>query len=564
MKNIGKSYSLWINELNKISPKAAKTLSKMSEEEINNGFADDIQFGTGGLRGVLGLGPNKINVYTVRKVTKALCEFHIGQEEKGVVIAFDTRRDSDIFSYVVANTFLEKGYKVYLFKSLVPIAILSYTIPKLDAICGVMITASHNPSKYNGYKVYDKNGTQVLPNDANKITDIYNKTTLFDGTLPNSKLIIHPNLTILGDETLFRYQEYIENLLVERKSFSDNGHEINIIYSPIYGTGYIPIKNLLSKLGFSNVRYVQTQPDSNFGGLRMPNPESMDVYSEALKLCETDRADIIFSTDPDCDRVGVLVNHKDKYISLSGNQLGALMLNYIIESQDTTGGALITTIVSGGLAKTIARENGLGVYLDLTGFKFIGHRAHGWQTNGGPKFIFGYEESYGYLTGDEVHDKDGVISSMLICAIALKEKLACSDMYEKWLSLCSKYGYFIEDLETRNLPIIGFRETIAKAMDRLRQNPFEMMGNSTPKYVEDYDIGKKIMPNGDKKPLDIDDKSDVLKFFIDDDNWVAVRPSGTEPKIKLYFAVKDVDEKSAKIKLNALKEAMVKRIDKLI
>ena len=505
------------------------------EKEIEDRFYKNLEFGTGGLRGVIGAGTNRINKYTVRRATYGLANYILekcGEEgkTKGVVIAYDSRYKSEEFSTEAAKTLAACGIKAYIFDSLRPTPQLSFALRHLGCVAGIVITASHNPPEYNGYKVYWTDGGQVCPDiakeiitEVNKIED-YSKIPTTDS---NNKLIVTLDETV---DTAFC--DAVKKQVINQELINKVGKDIKIIFTPIHGTGNLPIRRVLSEVGFKNVSVVKEQemPDSNFSTVAYPNPEEKEVFDIAIEMAKTDGADIIIGTDPDCDRVGVVVKDNDgEYIVLNGNQVGSLLVDYVMsnkveEIKEMHNPMIVKTIVTSELGAEIAKSYGVGCVDTLTGFKFIGEKIHQYEQDKSATFVMGYEESYGYLVGTHARDKDGVVSALLISEMAAYYYDKNMTLYEGLQEVYKKYGYYREELQSITLKGIDGMEQIKSIMNTFRTSNIKEIAGIKVAELKDYSQGIDNLP-----------KSDVLKFILEDNSWIAVRPSGTEPKIKFYY-----------------------------
>lgn len=519
---------------------------KDNNKEIEDRFYKDLEFGTAGLRGFIAAGTNRINKYTVRRATYGLANYIIKnttEEEKnrGVVIAHDNRHMSREFCMETASTLAACGIKAYIFDSLRTTPELSFAIRNLNAISGVVITASHNPPEYNGYKVYWEDGAQVMPNIANAITEEINSIVDYS-TIPtltdeNKDLII-----MLDEKQDTDFIEAVKKQVIRKELVKEIGKEFKIVYTPLCGTGNIPIRRALKEVGFENVIIVKEEenPDPNFAGIEYPNPEDQKALDRGINLAKEVGADLVIATDPDCDRVGVAVKTlNEEYELLTGNQIGGMLTNYIIEglkekNELKSNSTLIKTIVTSEFGADIAKSNNIEVLNVLTGFKFIGEKIKLFEENNEKTYLFGYEESYGYLVGTHARDKDGVVASVLISEMAAYYYANGKSLYEGLMDLYEKYGYFKE--ETISLTLSGI-EGIAKInniMAYFRENEIREINNTKVIEVKDYQKGIDSLP-----------KANVLKYFLEDGSWIAIRPSGTEPKLKFYIATKGKTELEA-------------------
>lgn len=545
---------------------------KDNENEIKERFFKDLEFGTGGLRGVLGAGTNRMNIYTVRKATQGLANYIIKQkgEKKGVVIAYDSRRMSPEFAMETALCLAANNIKAYLFGSLRPTPQLSFAVRELGCIAGVVITASHNPPEYNGYKVYWEDGAQITPpRDAEIIREV-NAITDFAATktMDKEEAIKKGLLTIIGKEVDDKYIESLKKLVIN--PISEEGKELRIVYTPLHGSGNIPVRRILNELGFKNVYVVPQQelPDPDFSTVEYPNPEDPEVFSLAIELAEKVNADLILATDPDADRLGIQVrDNSGKFVLFNGNMTGALIAEYVFSQKAEKGilpknSALIKTIVTGNISDQIAKEYNATLIEVLTGFKYIGEQIKYFEETGSHEFIFGYEESYGYLVGTHSRDKDSVAAVMVLCEAAAYYKTKGISLYEQMERIFKKYGYYKEKTVSYTLKGIEGMEKIKSIMEGYRKNPPKTAGGYQILKIRDYKSDTITdLITGEIKPTNLP-KSDVLYYEMNDDAWCAVRPSGTEPKIKFYFGVKGNSREDAEEKLNRLINDEVFRVQK--
>ena len=538
---------------------------KEDEKEIEDRFYKNLEFGTAGLRGIIAAGTNRINIYTVRRATFGLANYilkNTSKEEqaRGVVIAHDNRFMSREFCIETANTLAACGIKAYIFDGLRTTPELSFAVRNLNTIAGVVITASHNPPEYNGYKVYWEDGAQVMPEIANAITEEINAIEDYS-TIPTLSEENKDLVVLLGDKQDTAFIEAVKTQVIRKELVEKVGKDFKIVYTPLCGTGNVPVRRALKEAGFENVLVVKEEemPDSNFAGIEYPNPEDKKALTRGIELAKAEGADLVMATDPDCDRVGVAVRTTSgEYAMLTGNQIGGMLTNYIIESQKAENklkdnGVLIKTIVTSEFGADIAKANNLEVMNVLTGFKFIGEKIKSFEENNNEKtYLFGYEESYGYLVGTHARDKDAVVASLLIAEMAAYYYSKGMSLYEGLQELYKKYGYFKE--ETISLTLAGKEglEKIAEIISYFRNTNIESINNKKVVEVKDYAKGIDGLP-----------KSNVLKYFLEDESWVAVRPSGTEPKLKFYIAVKGNDEAECDTKVAGIKADIDEIVNKL-
>ncbi|GAA0091494.1 phospho-sugar mutase [Paraclostridium bifermentans] len=552
-----KNYEEWINNPYFDDETRQELMNiKGDNKEIEDRFYKNLEFGTGGLRGVIGAGTNRINDYTVRRATFGLANYILKKcgedgKQKGVVIAYDSRHKSAEFCLETAKTLAACGIKAYIFDSLRPTPELSFAVRHLGCIAGVVITASHNPPEYNGYKVYWTDGGQVCPVIASEIINQVNEVKEYSTipTISKNEAIENGLLEIIGNEVDTAFIEAVKTQVLRQDIIDKVGNDIKIFFTPIHGTGNIPIRTVLKEVGFKNVEVIKEQelPDPNFSTVKYPNPEEKEVFNIAIEKAKKEGADIIIGTDPDCDRVGVVVkNTEGEYIVLNGNQVGSLLVNYVLENlknenklpQNPT---IVKTIVTSELGAVIAKSFGVESIDTLTGFKFIGEKIHEFENSNEKTFIMGYEESYGYLVGTHARDKDGVVASLLISEMAAFYYEKGMSLYEGLMDIYSRYGYFREELKSITLKGIDGMEKIKSIMNYFRNSNIESIGGLKVNDIKDYSKGIAGLP-----------KSDVLKFILEDNSWVAIRPSGTEPKIKFYFGCNGKDKNTVDCKIDCI------------
>ena len=540
-----KIYKRWL-ESTTVDEETKVEITSLSDKEIEERFYCNLEFGTGGLRGVMAAGTNRMNIYTVRLATQGLANEILdcnGAKEKGVVIAFDSRNNSKLFAKETAKVLCANGIKTYLFESLRPTPELSFAVRYLGCARGVVITASHNPKEYNGYKVYGEDGAQIEPETAKKIIGYINKTDIFD----DIKLCTDREPIVIGEDV---DKAYIK--AVKKQSFGINiPDDFKIVYTPLHGSGNILVRRVLDEIGVNNVFVVpeQEMPDGDFPTVKSPNPENSEAFTLAIEYARKQNADIIFGTDPDSDRIGVVVRNADgEYVVLNGNQTGTILCEYILRNMKEKGiiptdAKVVKTIVTTEMVKTVSDDFEIELVDVLTGFKFIGEQIKLLEDKGCPEnFIFGLEESYGYLKGTYARDKDAVVAAMLVAEVAAECKTKGITLYERLIELYEKYGFYIECLETKTLKGIDGRKQIDAIMNKFRTEKLPFVVNE----VKDYSRGIDGLP-----------KSDVLKFFLENDGWFAVRPSGTEPKIKFYFGIRGNSAEESKKILMKLKESVL-------
>lgn len=548
-----------------------------NDKAIQERFYKDLEFGTGGLRGIIGAGTNRLNIYTVSKATQGFANYIIKQGEdavkKGVAIAFDSRRMSPEFAEITALVLNGNGIKTYIYPSLRPTPMLSFAVRELNCTGGVVITASHNPPEYNGYKVYWADGGQVpYPRDEAIIEEVNAVTDFHTIKTANKDEAVKAGLfNVIGEEVDEAFDKNVLAQIVNPEIIKEQ-HDLKIVYTPIHGSGNKPVRRVLEKAGFENVTVVPEQelPDSEFTTVGYPNPENPAVFELAIKLAEKIDADIILGTDPDCDRVGAVVKTKDgSYTVLTGNMTGTLICNYICSQKAKLGtlpknGALVSTIVSSEMTKAIAKKYNLAYFDVLTGFKYIGEKIKEFEQTGDYQYVFGFEESYGCLSGTYARDKDAVVASLLICEMAAYYKSRGMSLYDGLMELYDTYGVYKEIIHSITLKGIEGIENMKKIMDTLRKDaPSEIAGvkvTETRDYLEDKIVD---VATGKVSPTNLP-KSNVLYFTLADDTWFCVRPSGTEPKIKIYFGTKADTVENAEKKIATAQDGIMKVVNSVL
>ncbi|MCI9663149.1 MAG: phospho-sugar mutase [Lachnospiraceae bacterium] len=537
------------------------------EKEIEDRFYKELEFGTGGLRGVIGAGTNRMNTYTVRKATQGLANYIIkqGGKDKGVAIAYDSRRKSPEFADEAALCLAANGIKAYVFDALRPTPELSFALRTLNCISGIVITASHNPPEYNGYKAYWEDGAQVTaPKDREIIEEVKNVTDYHEvKTMSKEDAIAAGLYRVIGKEIDDAYMVELKKQIIHPEIIKEVADDIKIVYSPFNGTGNVPVRRILSELGFKNVYVVpeQEMPDPDFTTLEYPNPEDPKAFTLALKLAKEKNADIVLATDPDADRLGIyaLDTKSGEYIPFTGNMSGMLIAEYILRERTNTGKmpenpALVTTIVTTNMAGAIARDYNVKFIEVLTGFKFIGEQIKLFEQTGSNNYVFGLEESYGCLAGTHARDKDAVVAVMCLCEMAAWCKKNGITVWDQMLNLYEKYGYYKETQYAITLKGIDGAAQITEMMNRLRSNPPRNFGDLTVKEFRDYDRDVAVnLETGQEKSTGLP-KSNVLYFDLSNDSWCCARPSGTEPKIKFYMGVKGDSLEDAKARVEKLTE----------
>jgi phosphoglucomutase len=536
-----------------------------NDKELEDRFYRDLEFGTGGLRGVIGAGTNRMNRYTVAKATQGLAQF-IKKQAQGrpssVAIAYDSRNQSPEFALEAALVLAGNGVKAYVFESLRPTPELSFAVRHLGCAGGIVVTASHNPPEYNGYKVYGNDGGQLVPHDAEQVlAEIYTVDKLSGiKRLEQSAAEAQELLQWIGSEVDEAFVNAVSGVSLHPDTVKRMSDRFNILFTPLHGAGNLSVRNVLERIGFDNVHVVpeQEKPDANFSTVKSPNPEEREAFTLALGMAKETKADIIIGTDPDCDRMGAVVqNDEGDFIVLNGNQSGAIMAYYVLDSLKQRGelpdnGVLIKTIVTSEMGAVIARSFGVSTINTLTGFKYIGEKMTEFEKTGEYRFLFGYEESYGYLAGTYCRDKDAVLASMLICEAAAYYKSQDKTLYDVLQELYGKYGYFREQLESRTMKGKDGLEQIKGIMEDWRNNAPASVAGIQVVGVQDYSKGIDGLP-----------VENVLKYTLADDSWFCLRPSGTEPKIKMYFAVRGSSVEDAGERLEQLRVSVMSRVDQI-
>ncbi|KAB2451014.1 phospho-sugar mutase [Bacillus sp. CH126_4D] len=547
---------------------------KQDEKKIEDSFYKNLEFGTGGMRGELGAGTNRLNVYTVRKATQGLAKFieKLGEEAKkrGVVVAYDSRHKSPEFAMEVAATLGAHGITTYVFESLRPTPVLSFAVRYLHTVSGIVLTASHNPPEYNGYKVYGEDGGQLPPKEADELISYVNavEDELTVEVADVEQLKADGLLHIIGQEVDDAYAAELNNVIINKEMVQNVGKDLKIVFTPLHGTSNISVRRGLEEVGFTDVTVVKEQelPDPNFSTVKSPNPEEHAAFEYAIRDGEKVGADVLIATDPDADRLGVAVrNHDGEFQVLTGNQTGALMLDYLLSQKKENGtlpenGVVLKTIVTSEIGRTIAKAYGLDTVDTLTGFKFIGEKIKQYEESGQYEFQFGYEESYGYLIRPFCRDKDAVQSVLFACEVAAYYKSQGKTLYDGLLEVFTKYGFFREDLVSLTLKGKDGAEQIQEMMATFRENPPKEVAGLIVVAVEDYKASiVTSLQDGHKEEIHLP-KSNVLKYQLEDGSWFCLRPSGTEPKIKFYFGVQDSSLQNSEQKLLTIKEDIMNRL----
>ncbi len=566
MNDVKKEYSFWLEDSYfDDATKAELKAIENDENEINERFYKNLAFGTGGLRGIIGAGTNRMNIYTVRKATQGLANYIIkqGGRDKGVAIAYDSRRMSPEFADEAALCLNANGIKAYVFDALRPTPELSFAVRTKKCIAGIVVTASHNPPEYNGYKVYWEDGAQVTsPKDTDIITEVNNVTDYHTvKTMDKEKAIAEGLYIVIGSEVDDLYMAELKKQIIHPEIIKAVAKDIKIVYSPFHGTGNVPVRRILKELGFENVYVVPEQelPDPDFTTLDYPNPEDPKAFTLALKLAREKGADVVLATDPDADRLGIYAydTHSGEYVPFTGNMSGMLIAEYILRERTKTGTmpsnpALVKTIVTTNLADPITEKYGVKLIEVLTGFKYIGEQIKWFEEKGTNNYVFGLEESYGCLAGTHARDKDAVVAVMCLCEVAAWCKYNNITLWDQMLNIYKEFGYYKEDLYTITLKGMDGSEKIAEMMKKLRENPPKNFGDLKVLKFRDYSNDTLTdLATGNVTSTGLP-KSDVLYFDLENDSWCCARPSGTEPKIKFYMGVKGNSLEDAKAKVDKL------------
>ena len=573
------AYKFWL-ENEYFDSDTRDELEKIKDEpkEIEERFYKDLDFGTGGLRGIIGAGTNRMNIYIVRKVTQGLANYILKKDreyaQKGVVIAYDSRHKSPEFALEAARVLSGNGIKAYLFDELRPTPELSFAVRYLGAAAGIVVTASHNPKQYNGYKVYGEDGAQLALDDSDAVLDEIEKIVdIIKVSVADKAEAVKSDLfCIIGKEIDDAYISCLKTLSINPEMVRKVSDSFKIIYTPLHGAGNKPVRRILHETGFKQILVVKEQelPDPDFSTVKYPNPEERDSFKLAIKLAGKEGVDLIIGTDPDCDRVGVVVrNSSGEYVVLTGNQIGCLLLDYILSQKKAAGtlpsnGFTVKTIVTSEMARTIARYYNIELLEVLTGFKFIGEKIKELDEFGTRKFLFGFEESYGYLAGTFSRDKDGVVTCMLICEMAAYYKTRGMSLFEGLEEIFKKHGYYVEGITSFTLEGKEGIADIQNAMNALRIGKSTKFNDSEAVAIRDYMLQTRYdTVTGNSTDISLP-KSNVLYYEMKDGSWFCIRPSGTEPKIKIYYGVSENNGVNANKKLEHLKENVLDTIKKYL
>jgi phosphoglucomutase len=572
-----KEYERWLAN---VTPQEQQELLAIStdQKELADRFTLPLAFGTAGMRGTIGLGTYRMNLYTVRRATAGLAQFITelgeGAKQKGVLISYDTRRMSYEFALAAARVLGASNIRVYLFENVRPVPLCSFAIGHLGTTAGIMITASHNPKEYNGYKVYGDDGAQMSPEHTAKVVAYIDKADYFGieeeaitvdkreqvKGLDNQNISDH--ITVVGTTVDEAYYQSIEKLSLSPDAVAKQGKNLRIVYTPIHGTGYVPVTTILKRMHIPyDVVEEQAMPDTEFSTVKVPNPEQPDALSLGIKLADKLGSDVVIGTDPDADRMGVAVrNDKGTFVLLNGNQIGSLLMDYILLRHTELGtlpanAAVVKTIVTTSLGKSIAQSYGVTCYDVLTGFKFIGEKINEWAVSKAHTFMFGYEESYGYLSGTHAKDKDAVVSAMLFAEMVCYYKDKGVSIYERLQALFAKHGYYTEKSESTSFPGLDGMAVMAKKMDALEHTAITSLSGYQVAYTDNYNARVRTYADGKTEPITLP-QSKVMYYALTSGDWVCARPSGTEPKLKVYVSAKGATKEEADDKANVLIAAL--------
>lgn len=566
-------YKTWLKS---VTPEEQKELEGIGQKEINERFGMPLAFGTAGMRGEIGMGTFRMNNYTVRRATYGLALFiaSLGADakRKGVVISYDTRRCSYEFALSAAAVLSKAEIKVWLFEDVRPVPMCSYAIRKLAAIAGIMITASHNPKEYNGYKVYGDDGAQMSPEDTGKVVDYIEKVEDYFA-IPTDTISVtsikgkdgeklNDFVTVIGESLDESYYSEILKLCLSSEAVKIHGKDIKLVYTPIHGAGYVPVTTVLKKIGIkATLVEEQAHPDTEFSTVSTPNPENADTLKLGIELGDKIGADVVIGTDPDCDRMGLAVRNTatKKFMLLNGNQIGVLLLDYILTRLREDGklpvnGAIVKTIVTTTLADKVAESFGIKVFDVLTGFKFIGEKIKEWEQSGEHTFIFGYEESYGYLRGTHARDKDAVVACMLTAEMACYYESLGKGLYDRLQEIFGEYGYYVEENASIVYKGIEGMQIMSSVMSTLRKKFISAVAGEKVLYNADYKAGEKYYADGRREKISLP-PTDALYYALQE-GFICIRPSGTEPKLKLYILCKAENQEAAKRKAVCLMEGI--------
>ena len=558
------NYEQWLNDPRLDEESRAELLAiKDDEKEKEYRFGGELEFGTAGMRGIIGCGMNMMNVYTVMRASEGLSRYisSLGEEAKkrGVVISYDTRRKSRLFAEKSAGVLAKNGIKAYLFSEVHPVPMLSYAVRYLKTVAGVMITASHNPKEYNGYKVYGEDGAQMSPEATEVVVKEIEKITDYLSVGCDEK---SPLISAVSKKVDKTYLKALSKLTLSKKAIKKCGKDLKLVYTPVHGSGYVPVTNILARLGI-NVTVVEEQknPDTEFSTVKVPNPEFKETLSMGIALANKIHADVVFGTDPDSDRLGVAVkNDEGEFIALSGNQVGILLLDYILnrlkeEKALPDNAAVVKSFVTTGMAKAIADDFGVKLFETPVGFKFIGEKIKEWEKSGAYTYVFGFEESCGYLRGTHARDKDAVVASMLAAEMVCYYTYIGKSVYARLMDIYAKYGYVLDKNISVQYSGLNAMKEMNAVVDALKTVKADSFGNFRVEAVRDYSASKRMTADGKEEVLDIP-KCNCVYYELDGGSFICVRPSGTEPKLKIYYSVRAENEEKANEALEQAKKSV--------
>ncbi len=565
-----KNYQIWLQS-SAVNAEGKQELAGIADndKEIEYRFGGELEFGTAGMRGVIGYGMNMMNVHTVMRATKGLSEWvkTLGKEamERGVVISYDTRRKSEEFAKATASVLAANGIKAWLFDDVHPVPMLSYAVRYLKTIAGVMITASHNPKEYNGYKVYGEDGAQMSPEDTAKVVSYINATEYLSVQGEESSPLICSVPAALDND----YIEELAKLTLSKKAVEKCGADLKLVYTPIHGSGYAPVMAILKKLGINaTVVEEQAKKDTEFSTVKVPNPEFKETLSMGIALANKINADVVFGTDPDSDRLGVaLKNEEGEFVALSGNQVGILLLDYILTrlSEDAAmpnNAAVVKSFVTTGMAKALCDDYGVTLYETPVGFKFIGEKIKLWEKGGKHTYVFGFEESCGYLRGTHARDKDAVVASMLCAEMVCYYTYIGKTVFARLQEIYAKYGFVLDKNVSVQYSGLNAMKEMNAVVDGLKTIAVEEFAGIKVEAIRDYSAAKRtVIASGVVEPLDIP-KCNCVYYELEGGSFICVRPSGTEPKLKIYYSLKEKDEAAANAKLGELQAAVASLLEK--
>lgn len=565
------NFNEWLSS-KELDEKDRARLMSLSENEKKEAFWGPLEFGTAGMRGIIDLGTNRMNVYTVKRATKGLADYiaTLGRQamDKGVVISYDTRRYSSEFAIASAKVLAANGVKVWLFEDVRPVPVCSFAIRHLGAVCGIMITASHNPKMYNGYKVYGDDGAQMSPEATDKVVEFISSSPYFgikeamtsmDGGNIKGKNNhrVDDYITVIGKDVDEEYFKAIETQALSPSAVKEYGGKVKIVYTPIHGSGYMPVTSILARMGIAvSVVPEQAQPDTEFSTVRVPNPEEADTLAMGVELADEIGSDIVIGTDPDADRMGIAVRDFDgKFVLLNGNQIGVLIADYIMRRKSEEGtlpknGAIVKTIVTTELARKLAKSYGVETFDVLTGFKFIGELMTKWAETGEYTYVFGFEESYGSLVGTHARDKDAVVAAMMFAEMTCYYESKGKSVYGVLQEIFEKFGYFVEKTISITFPGLDGMDKMKAIMQQMRSTAYTEICGTKVLSTDDYVLRTTTYPDGSKAEIALP-KTNALKLHLDNGDWICVRPSGTEPKLKIYAASSAPDLPTATAKVAA-------------